>query len=256
MLPVNTFADVVTDGSLLLAAPVAFIVGLISFLSPCTLPLVPGYLSYVTGMAGADLGSEVEGARGRGRVVLGAALFVLGFTAVFVSFGALFGHFGARLDANATVIGRVLGSITILLGIAFLGYLPMLQREWRIHRLPRAGLLGAPVLGVVFGIGWAPCLGPTLGAIQTLAFNEGSAGKGAFLTLVYSLGLGLPFLVVAIAFRRSMGALEVVRRHYRAVTVFGGVMLIAVGLLLVTGLWNEFSIWMRIHINGRFGAVV
>lgn len=256
MLPVNAFADVVTDGSLLLAVPVAFIVGLISFLSPCTLPLVPGYLSYVTGMAGADLGSEVEGARGRSRVVLGAALFVLGFTAVFVSFGALFGHFGARLDANATVIGRVLGSITILLGIAFLGYLPMLQREWRIHRLPRAGLLGAPVLGVVFGIGWAPCLGPTLGAIQTLAFNEGSAGKGAFLTLVYSLGLGLPFLVVAIAFRRSMGALDVVRRHYRAVTVVGGVMLIVVGLLLVTGLWNEFSIWMRVNINGRFGAVV
>lgn len=256
-MPVNGFADIVNDGSLLLAVPVAFLVGLISFLSPCTLPLVPGYLSYVTGMTGADVGSDLEsGARSRRRVVLGAALFVLGFTVVFVSAGALFGHFGDRLQAHAEVIDRVLGSITILLGIAFLGFIPVMQREWRIRRLPQAGLAGAPLLGVVFGVGWAPCLGPTLGAIQTLAFNEGSAAKGALLTFVYCLGLGLPFIAVALAFRRAMGALEVVKRHYRAVTVIGGLMLIVVGLLLVTGAWNDFSIWMRVHVNARFGAVV
>ena len=254
MIPANSFADVVSDGSLLLAVPVAFLVGLISFLSPCTLPLVPGYLSYVTGMVGADLEDARE--RTRSRVALGAALFVLGFTVVFVSFGALFGHVGSRLAAHTLAVNRVLGVVTILLGIAFLGFIPLLQREWRIHQLPRAGLAGAPLLGVVFGVGWAPCLGPTLGAIQTLAFNEGSAAKGALLTFVYCLGLGLPFIVVALAFRRAMGALDVVKRHYRAVTVAGGLMLIVVGLLLVTGLWNEFSIWMRIHINGRFGAVV
>lgn len=256
MLPVNSFADVVSDGSLLLAVPVAFLVGFISFLSPCTLPLVPGYLSYVTGMVGADLEDAGARTQGRARVALGAALFVLGFTVVFVSFGALFGHFGSRLAAHSLVVNRVLGVVTIGLGVAFLGFVPMLKREWRIRRLPRAGLAGAPLLGVVFGVGWAPCLGPTLGAIQTLAFNEGSAAKGALLTFVYCLGLGLPFVVVALAFRRAMGALAVVKRHYRAVTVIGGVMLIVVGLLLVTGLWNEFSIWMRIHINGRFGAVV
>lgn len=254
MLLANSLSDVVSDGSLLLAVPVAFLVGLISFLSPCTLPLVPGYLSYVTGMVGADL--EADGAHRRSRVAVGAALFVLGFTAVFVSFGALFGHFGARLAAHTLAVNRVLGAVTILLGVAFLGFIPVLQRELRIHRLPRAGLAGAPLLGIVFGVGWAPCLGPTLGAIQTLAFNEGSAAKGALLTLVYSLGLGLPFVVVALAFRRAMGALAVVKRHYRAVTVVGGVMLIVVGLLLVTGLWNEFAIWMRVHVNSRFGAVV
>lgn len=256
-MALNEFADIVNDGSLLLAVPVAFLVGLISFLSPCTLPLVPGYLSYVTGMTGTDVGTDVEsGACGRSRAVLGASLFVLGFTVVFVSAGALFGHFGAKLDEHAVVVDRVLGSITILLGIAFLGFVPVLKREWRIRRLPQAGLAGAPLLGVVFGVGWAPCLGPTLGAIQTLAINEGSAAKGALLTFVYCLGLGLPFIAVALAFRRALGALAVVKRHYRAITVIGGVMLIAVGVLLVTGAWNEFSIWMRINVNARFGAVV
>jgi cytochrome c-type biogenesis protein len=154
------FAGVVNDGSLLLAVPVAFLVGLISFLSPCTLPLVPGYLSYVTGLSGEELADDAvaEGqvAHKRSRVLIGSGLFVLGFSAVFVSLGALFGGLGATVQSHTRLIERVLGVVTILLGVAFLGYVPLLQREWRIHRLPKAGLAGAPRLGVVFGVGWAP----------------------------------------------------------------------------------------------------
>lgn len=249
------FAHTVTNGSLLVAMPIAFLVGLISFLSPCTLPLVPGYLSYVTGLSGADLAQEEEGHR-RSRVLLGSVLFVLGFTAVFVALGAVFGQLGAELQRHTLLIERVLGGVTILLGIAFLGYLPLLQREWRITRLPRVGVAGAPLLGVVFGVGWAPCQGPTLGAIQTLAFSSGRAGEGALLSGVYCLGLGLPFIVTALAFRKAMGAFAVVKRHYRAVTIFGGLTLIALGVLLVTGAWHELSIWLRTQLPNGFAAEV
>ena len=257
MILADGFAGVVTDGSLLLAVPVAFIVGVVSFLSPCTLPLVPGYLSYVTGLSGADLADDTTAvAHRRSRVLLGSALFVLGFSAVFVSLGALFGQFGATLQTHTRVIERVLGVITILLGVAFLGYVPFLQREWRIHRLPRAGLAGAPLLGVVFGVGWAPCQGPTLGAISTLAYSSGRAGEGALLTAFYCLGLGLPFVLSALLFRRALGAFAVVKRHYRAVTVAGGVMLIGIGLLLVTGTWHEMTIWMQTHFPGGVASDV
>jgi cytochrome c-type biogenesis protein len=255
----SSLVETVTSGSLLLAVPVAALAGLVSFLSPCVLPLVPGYLSYVTGLAGADLagaaggpGAAGEGAvrtgvRGRHRAVAGAALFVLGFSAVFVSLGAFFGYVGSNLIEHQTTVNRVLGAITIVLGLSFLGLLPGMSREYRaLHLAPRAGLAAAPVLGVLFGVGWAPCIGPTLGAVQAMAFDSASAGRGAFLTFVYSLGLGLPFIAFAFGMRRLLGALGWVRAHHRAVQRAGGVMLCVLGVLLLTGVWSELSVQMRI----------
>jgi len=247
----DTFADVVTSGSLLLALPVAVLAGLVSFLSPCVLPLVPGYLSYVTGLVGADLGE----AR-RGRLVGGAGLFVLGFTAVFVSFGALFGGLGALLQEHASALTRGLGLVTVVLGLAFMGLVPGLQRDVRVHAWPTSlGLVGAPLLGVLFGLGWTPCIGPTLGAVQTLAFTETSALRGAVLTAAYCLGLGLPFLLVAVAFRRAAGALGWVRRRSHLVMTLGGAMLVVLGLLLVTGWWTDLAVRMQVWVSSFQTAV-
>lgn len=245
--------DTVLSGALLLAVPVAVLGGLVSFFSPCVLPLVPGYLSYVTGVSGTDLAQ----AR-RGRMLLGAGLFVLGFTAVFVSGGALFGGFGATLQEHRPVISKVLGVLTILLGLAFMGALGPLSRltsrELRIQRRPSVGLAGAPMLGVLFGIGWTPCIGPTLAAVQTLAFSEASAGRGALLTVAYCLGLGVPFVVAAVAFRRTLGAFGWVKRHYAWVMGTGGVMLVVVGVLLVTGVWDrivyDLQVWSSDYTVG------
>ncbi|MEU3962606.1 cytochrome c biogenesis protein CcdA [Streptomyces buecherae] len=232
----------VLTGALLLALPVAVLGGLVSFFSPCVLPLVPGYMSYVTGVTGTDLGE----AR-RGRMLAGASLFVLGFTAVFVSGGALFGNFGWELQQHKETISKVLGVVTILLGLSFMGVLRGFgQREFRFHQKPAVGLAGAPVLGVLFGIGWTPCLGPTLTAVNALAFNEASAGRGALLTAAYCLGLGLPFIAVAVAYRRALGAFGWVKRHYVWVMRIGGGMLIALGLLLVTGVWDRMMDDMRV----------
>lgn len=238
-------SNTILSGALLLAIPVALLGGLISFFSPCVLPLVPGYLSYVTGTVGADLGD----AR-RGRVVTGALLFVLGFTAVFVSTGALFGYFGNTLQEYREILNKVLGSLTILLGLTFMGVLGgvfarLTQREARFHVRPSVGLAGAPFLGVLFGIGWTPCIGPTLTAVTTLALNEGSAVRGAFLTAVYCLGLGLPFILAAVAFRRALGAFTWIKKHYHWVMRIGGAMLVIVGLLLVTGAWEYLVDAMR-----------
>jgi cytochrome c-type biogenesis protein len=268
----ETFARTVADGPLLVAALVAALVGLVSFLSPCVLPLVPGYLSYVTGLAGADEVDRRRGAesgqseagepgpgaggaavairsrvqsRRRGRTMLGAALFVLGFSAVFVSFGAFFGGLGAGLARHQEVVQRVLGVVVVLLGLGFLGLVPGLRREMRIHRLPAAGLAGAPLLGVVFGLGWTPCVGPTLGTVQTLAYSSASAGRGALLSAVYCLGLGLPFLLFAAGFRWLLGALGAVRRHAAVVTYAGGVLMVLLGLLLLTGQWEHLMNEMR-----------
>jgi cytochrome c-type biogenesis protein len=227
------FRDTALDGSLLLAVPVALVAGLVSFFSPCVVPLLPGYLSYTTGLSGADLAS----AR-RGRMLAGSLLFVLGFSFVFVSFGALFGAVGDWLWAYQREVTVTLGAVTILVGIAFLGALPWLQRDWRVHKVPAVGLAAAPLLGVLFGLGWTPCIGPTLGAITSLAVNEGSAQRGALLSFVYCLGLGLPFIVAALAYRRMLGAIGWVRRHQQWVTRLGGLMLIAVGVLLITGWWD------------------
>ncbi len=244
------FANTALNGSLVLAIPVALLAGLVSFLSPCVLPLVPGYLSYVTGLSGADLAS----AR-RGRVVAGALLFVAGFALVFVSAGLLFGALGNFLAVNAGLLTKALGVVTIVLGLAFLGFVPFLQRDIRIHKVPSVGLAAAPLLGALFGLGWTPCLGPTLGAVATLAVNEATAGRGAVLMLAYAFGLGIPFILVAVGFRRLLGALTWVRRHHVWVTRAGGVLLIGVGLLLLTGGWDAVVGPMRQWVSG-FETVV
>ncbi len=262
-----TFADIVTDGSLLLAVAVAALVGLISFASPCVLPLVPGYLGYVAGLTGASAAqpsqSSAPAASGpagmastitatatpprgdRRRVLAGALLFVAGFSLVFVSFGALFGGLGRLLLEWSPVLTRVMGVVTIIMGLAFLGLLPWLQREARIHRRPPAGLAGAPVLGIVFGLGWTPCLGPTLSAVNSLAYTQASATRGAVLGLAYCLGLGIPFVLVALGARRALTFSAFARRHAPTVMRIGGVLLLILGLLLVTGLWDAVMVWLR-----------
>ncbi|MGA5215116.1 cytochrome c biogenesis CcdA family protein [Streptomyces cinereoruber] len=223
----------VLSGSVLLALPIAALAGAVSFFSPCVLPLVPGYLSYVTGVSGADL-AEVR----RGRILAGTLLFLAGFTAVFVSFGAAFGYAGNTLLEYQDVLIRVLGGATIVMGLSFMGVLPGMSREWRWHRRPAAGLAGAPMLGVLFGIGWTPCIGPTLAAVQALAFTEASAMRGAVLTVAYCAGLGLPFLAAGLAFRKALGVFAWVKSHYQWVMRIGGGMMIATGLLMVTGVWS------------------
>jgi cytochrome c-type biogenesis protein len=248
----ESFARTVTDGPLLAAAAVAALVGLVSFLSPCVLPLVPGYLSYVAGLSGSDAGAAggdgdtlVRTRLLRGRVVAGAALFVLGFTTVFVAYGVIFGRLGSLLFEHQRTLERVLGVLVVLLGLAFLGLLPGLQREVRISWLPAAGLAGAPLLGVVFGLGWTPCIGPTLGAVQSLALSTAGAGRGALLSAAYCLGLGVPFVLVALGTRWLVGALAVVRRHAAIVTYVGGALLVLLGVLLLTGLWGELMLDLR-----------
>ncbi|GHH88488.1 cytochrome C biogenesis protein CcdA [Streptomyces capitiformicae] len=236
----------VSSGALLLAVPVAVLGGLVSFFSPCVLPLVPGYLSYVTGVGGTDLAD----AR-RGRMVAGAGLFVLGFTVVFVSSGALFGYFGTTLLEHQKVLTRVLGVLMVVMGLFFMGLMPWLtQREFRFHTKPATGLVGAPVLGALFGIGWVPCIGPTLAAVNALALSEASAVRGALLMVAYCLGLGLPFVLAAVAFRRALGAFAWVKRHYAWVLRIGGGMMITIGLLMLTGAWDRIVQEMQVWSTG------
>ncbi|MQA33113.1 cytochrome c biogenesis CcdA family protein [Modestobacter roseus] len=252
----------VADGPLLVAALVSALAGLISFASPCVLPLVPGYLSYVTGLVGTGTGTRATApATGSGvatavrqetteraprrRMVLGAVLFVLGFTVVFVALSSAFGGMGRLLLQYNDIITRVMGVVTIAVGLGFLGWLPFLQRTARLNARPAAGLAGAPLLGVVFGLGWTPCLGPTLSAVQNLAFQEATAGRGALLGLAYCLGLGVPFVLVALGARWAVGTMSFLKTHARAVTRFGGAVLVLVGLLLVTGAWTEMMRWLQ-----------
>jgi cytochrome c-type biogenesis protein len=237
-------AHTVTDGPLIAAAGVAVLVGVVGFLSPCVLPLVPGYLSYVAGLSGADSRPSQR------RMVLGAVLFVLGFTAIFVAQGALFGQLGASIQDHRVTIERVLGVVTILMGLVFLGFVRFAQREVRIHRRPAAGLAGAPLLGAAFGLAWAPCLTPTFGAVYSLAYTQGTLGRGAFLSACYCLGLGVPFLLVALGFGWVSSALGFVRRHMALVSRIGGVLLVAIGVLLVTGQWDH---WMN-ELRATFGS--
>src|SRR5688500_983024 len=261
----ETFAGLVTDGPLLVGAAVAALVGLISFASPCVLPLVPGYLSYVAGLVGTGApsptahpgGAAPAGAGGtatavrtdtrtpRGRMVLGAVLFVLGFSLVFVTFATAFGGLGRLMLQHARLLDVIFGVVTVLVGLGFLGWLPLLQRTKKLSVRPAAGLAGAPLLGIVFGLGWTPCLGPTLAAVYSLALSEATAGRGAVLGVAYCLGLGVPFVLVALGARWALGATGFLRRHARTVTRVGGAVLVLVGLMLLTGAWAELMQWLR-----------
>lgn len=241
----TAFAATVWSGPLLLALPVAALAGVVSFASPCVLPLVPGYLGYVTGLSGEALERQR-----RSRMVLGALLFVLGFTAVFVALGAAFGGLGGLLQRWGPELTRVLGVLVIVMGLVFLGVAPALQRERRLRWRPAAGLAGAPMLGVVFGLGWAPCIGPTLAAVLGLTLQQGSAARGAALTVAYSLGLGLPFLLAAAGLGRGVRSLDSLRRHRVAISRSGGAMLVVVGVLLVTGVWTSWMNALQVTIGG------
>ena len=298
-----SITQLVTSGPLLLALPVAAAAGAVTFLSPCCLPLVPGYLSFVTGMAGAGgpsspaapasvpaasasgasaAGASAAGASAgasaagastagastagvavaapplaataavppRGRVVAGTALFVLGFSVVFMAYGAALGGLGHLLTGHARVLTQVLGGLTILLGLLFAGAFDRFSFAGRIARpaaRPKAGLAGAPLLGVMFGLGWTPCIGPTLTAVLALSASTGTVARGAMLAFVYALGLGVPFLLVSFGFQVAMRAFAFFRRRARLVTRIGGAMLICVGLLEVTGAWSTFMAWLQVH---------
>lgn len=249
------FAETAFSGSLVLAVPVALVAGLVSFFSPCVVPLLPGYLSYVTGLSAADLADRGPGRGMRGRMLLGSLLFVLGFSVVFVSYGTLFGAIGFELMAYQRTISIVMGVVVIVLGLGFMGWLPFLQRDVRVHKIPAVGLAAAPLIGALFGLGWTPCIGPTLASVLALASSEASAGRGAFLTLVYCLGLGVPFILAAVGFRRFMGAVGWVRDHQRAVSYVGGGLLVLVGVLLVSGAWDAIVFDLR-QWAGGYGAVL
>jgi cytochrome c-type biogenesis protein len=269
--------NLVGNGSLLLAVPVAVAAGAISFASPCVLPLVPGYLSYVTGMSAVDAQDRARTAQeqsatatqdgadavavkrpgfgARHRTLLGALLFVLGFSTVFVTAGYAFGSFGETLIQHQRGLDIAFGLLMIVLGVFFAGLVPdrwtsWLQRDVRVHYRPAMGLLGAPLLGLVFGLGWTPCLGPTLTAVQTLAFTQGTATRGAILAAFYCLGLGLPFLIAAVAFGWAMRAIGWIKGHYTLVTRLGGAMLGLVGLALVSGLWEHLITQMQTWVQG------
>jgi cytochrome c-type biogenesis protein len=241
------FQDQALSGSMPLAIPVALVAGLVSFFSPCVIPLLPGYLSYATGLSGADLaGGEAEARRGR--MLLGSVLFVLGFAVVFVTLGALSGAVGQWLVDERRTITVVLGSLTIVLGLVFAGVIPFLQRDWRVHAVPAVGLGAAPLLGFLFGLGWTPCIGPTLTAITTLSFNEATVTRSAVLAGFYAIGLGLPFIAAGLAYRKALGALSFVRRHQLLVMRLGGALLVVVGLLLVSGWWDWVVTWLQTNV--------
>ena len=221
-----------TDGPLFIAIPIALLAGLLSFLSPCILPLVPGYLGYVGGATGAD------GQPDRRRLVMGVLLFILGFTVVFTATNAAFGTLGTWLLIYSDVIVRIAGVLVIALGLVFIGQFTFLQRTVKPSWAPKAGLAGAPLLGIVFGLGWTPCLGPTLITISALSLNSASAWQGVLLGIFYSLGLGLPFLLVALGFGWAATSIAFVKRHIRVVNIIGGSLLVLIGVLMVTGIWS------------------
>ncbi|MDO9455487.1 cytochrome c biogenesis CcdA family protein [Nocardioides sp.] len=249
------FQQQAAGGSLALALPVAAIAGLVSFFSPCVIPLLPGYLSYATGLSGADLATG-EASRRRGRMLLGSVLFVLGFAAVFVVIGTTVGGIGRSLREYDDQITFVMGFVLIALGLVFAGVVPWLQREWRIHTIPAVGLGAAPLIGALFALGWTPCIGPTYGVIVGLTYTDATAARGAVLSAAYALGLGIPFILAGVFYARSLGALKWVRKHQLVVMRVGGGMLVVVGLLLVTGYWDQAVQWVQVRLVGGFEVPV
>ncbi len=241
-LDVAGWAASAVGGSMVLALPVALLAGLVSFFSPCVVPLLPGYLSYATGLGAAQV---VEGSGSRRRMLAGTSLFVLGFAAVFVVSGVVAGSAGRAVNEYRDVITRILGVVVIGLGLIFAGVLRIGQSDLRLHRIPAVGVAAAPLLGVVFALGWTPCLSPTLGVVINLGFSEGTALRGGLLGFAYALGLGIPFVVAGLAFTRMARAVAVLRRHQSTIMRVGGILLVGVGLLLVTGAWDWVTGTMR-----------
>lgn len=231
--------DVILSGSMLVAIPLALLAGIVTFVSPCVLPLVPGYLGYVAGSANTKT-----------RVVAGSMLFVLGFTAVFVTFGVLAGTAGLMFMAQNSWAQLVLGALVVIFGLVLMGQFGFLQRTVKLPVSPKVGLLGAPLLGVVFAFGWTPCIGPTLSAVLVLASDTGDPVRGGILATVYSLGIGLPFIAIAAGFSWATKSVDFVKRHLRAFNLVGGGLLVLIGILLMTGLWNRFTMWLQVVIGG------
>jgi cytochrome c-type biogenesis protein len=242
LLDIAAWAQNAVGGTMLLALPVALIAGLVSFFSPCVIPLLPGYVSYATGLGAAEV---VEGTRRTGRMLLGTSLFVLGFAVIFVTTGVVAGSIGRVLFEYRTMISRILGVVVIVLGLIFAGVLRVGQRDLRWHGVPAVGVAAAPLLGAVFALGWTPCLSPTLGVVVNLGFNEGTALRGGLLGFVYALGLGIPFVLAGLAFTRMARAVEFLRRRQQLIMQIGGILLVAVGLLLVTGTWDALTAMLR-----------
>ena len=230
---IDFFVDQLFSGFLLVAFPIAILAGLISFLSPCVLPLVPGYLSFAAGYSKA-----------KGRVFLGSILFVLGFSVLFISYGALFGGIGSRIATNDETITRILGVITILLGLIFMGSFPMM-RTFSPKIATNGGLIGAPLLGFLFGIGWTPCIGPALATVQTLAFQESSAARGAILSFGYCIGLGAPFIASGLYLDKSESLRKYLTKRVDLITKIGGALLILIGIAQILGLWTDLMISLR-----------
>ncbi|MCU1597497.1 MAG: cytochrome c-type biosis protein [Actinomycetota bacterium] len=246
----GSIGAIVENGNILLALALALVAGFISFASPCILPLVPGYLGYIGGFT-----TEAE-RPGRRRMLLGVALFVLGFTVVFVGFGILFGTASLFLKQNLDLITRIAGVIVIVLGLVFVGQFTFLQRTIRPRWTVMTGLAGAPILGLVFGLGWTPCIGPTLTAVYSIALDGGSPWRGALLGLLFCVGLGVPFLLVALGFNWVSSSMRWLKRHIRLINIIGGAILIAIGVLMVTGVWhNVLSVWLS-GVNNGFVPVL
>ncbi|MFM1986801.1 MAG: hypothetical protein RLZZ479_612 [Bacteroidota bacterium] len=237
--------NTVTQGSLLIAILISFSAGVISFLSPCVLPLVPGYLSFITGF-GLNANKSIK----KSKALLATLLFIIGFTFVFVCIGMFFGGIGGWFVSNGKTIERIMGLFVMALGISYLGFWNLFKREYRFHTPVKQGIIGAPLLGALFAIGWTPCIGPTLAAVQTLAFNQATVFRGAILSACYGIGLGLPFLVITFILEKAIISVNWLRKHQLFFIRLGGILLIFIGFLLVSGLWSEVTIQLRILISG------
>lgn len=231
-------ANYLLSGNLILALPIAAIAGLISFASPCVIPLVPGYLSYAAGFS-----------KNRGKLLLGSTLFVSGFTALFITYGALFGGFGGTIAANQRGISTILGAFTIVLGLIFMGRIKFM-RSFKFAKTTQSGLLGAPILGFLFGLGWTPCIGPALAAVQTLAIESASATRGAILSISYCFGLGAPFILSGLYLDKSATIRKFLARNGERISFIGGILLILVGIAQITGVWDSWMISLRSLISG------